>query len=201
MLHHISEGGGGGYSHFISYIGSGLASTVHPPPPNILEISSTPKIFEIWATPNNIPYHVPWPSEKTLNAKKWPLNIVQFCDDPKIYPQNVHTQKIFIFLKTEKILKFKIWTQKMTRASVCMKISELPPPPPRHHILCMFKQSWTDDLVFQRILDFCSHRSVEQWRLRRACATALTGQSNLCWYTQRIKCPFRGFSRIPIDTS
>ena len=49
---------------------------------------------------------------------------------PKKYPQNVHTQKIFTFLKTPKILKFKNLHQKMDRAYVCMKISEYPPPPP-----------------------------------------------------------------------
>ena len=41
------------------------------------------------------------------------------------------SQKLFIFLKTQKILKFKILDpQKMTRAYVCLKISEYPPPPP-----------------------------------------------------------------------
>ena len=40
-------GGGGGYSYVFSYVGSGPASTVHPPPPphqkKISGISCTPK--------------------------------------------------------------------------------------------------------------------------------------------------------------
>ena len=44
-------GGGGGTLIFSSYVGSGPASTVS-------EISSTPKIFEILATPQNITHSV-----------------------------------------------------------------------------------------------------------------------------------------------
>ena len=48
----------------------------------------------------------------------------------KIYPQNLHTQKIFIFLKTPKNIGIQNFeSKKMTRAYVCMKISEYPPPP------------------------------------------------------------------------
>ena len=39
--------GGGGYSHFSSYVGLDPASTV---PPKVSGISSTPKIFEILST-------------------------------------------------------------------------------------------------------------------------------------------------------
>ena len=50
---------------------------------------------------------------------------------PKKYPQNLHTPKIFIFLKTPKNIEIQNFEpQKMTRAYVCMKISEYPPPPP-----------------------------------------------------------------------
>ena len=45
--------------------------------------------------------------KKTLICIEMTPNIVQFCDDPSIYPKDLHTQKI-IFLKTTKIMKFKI---------------------------------------------------------------------------------------------
>ena len=55
--------------------------------------------------------------------------LVQFCDDPKKYPQNLLTPKILILLKTLKNIEIKILNPpKMTRAYVCMKISEYPPP-------------------------------------------------------------------------
>ena len=53
---------------------------------------------------------------------------------PKKYPQNFHTnvpQKIFIFLKTPNNIEIQNFEPKiMTRAYVCMKISEYPHPPP-----------------------------------------------------------------------
>ena len=53
-------GGGGGTLIFFLYVGLGLASTIHPQ--KISGISSTPKkIFEILATPKNIPHSVPYP--------------------------------------------------------------------------------------------------------------------------------------------
>ena len=45
-------GGDGGTLIFSTYVGSDPASTVHPQ--KISGISSTPKIFEILATPKNI---------------------------------------------------------------------------------------------------------------------------------------------------
>ena len=49
----------------------------------------------------------------------------------KKYPQNFHTPKIFIFLKTQKNIEIqKFDPKKSGRAYVCMKISEYPPPPP-----------------------------------------------------------------------
>ena len=50
---------------------------------------------------------------------------------PQNYPQNLHTQKkIFILLKTPKNIEIQNFDpKKMTRAYVCMKISEYPPPP------------------------------------------------------------------------
>ena len=45
--------GGGGYSIFSAYVGSDPASTVHPK--NIRNLKHPQKIFEIFATPKNIP--------------------------------------------------------------------------------------------------------------------------------------------------
>ena len=58
-------GGGGGTLTFSSYVWSGLASTVHP---KNQEFQVPQKIFEILATPQNIPHYVPWPNEKTLKC-------------------------------------------------------------------------------------------------------------------------------------
>ena len=47
---------------------------------------------------------------------------------PKKYLQNLRTQKIFIFLKTLKNIEIQNFEPpKITRAYVCMKISEDPP--------------------------------------------------------------------------
>ena len=47
---------------------------------------------------------------------------------PKIYPQNLHTPKIFIFLKTQKNIEIQNFEPpKMVRAYVYVKISEYPP--------------------------------------------------------------------------
>ena len=57
------------------------------------------------------------------------LNIGQFCGDPKKYPQNLHTPKIFIFLKPPKNIEMQNFEpkKKITRAYVCIKFSEYPP--------------------------------------------------------------------------
>ena len=48
----------------------------------------------------------------------------------KKYPKIFIPQKIFIFLKTQKNIEIQNFeTKKMTRAYVCMKISEYTPPP------------------------------------------------------------------------
>ena len=57
------------------------------------------------------------------------LKLAQFCDDP---PKNIHKifipQKIFIFLKTPKIIVIQNFEPpKIGRAYVCVKISEYPP--------------------------------------------------------------------------
>ena len=61
--------------------------------------------------------------------------MVHFCDDPK---KNIHKtfipQKILIFRKTPKNIEIQNFEpQRMTRAYVCMKISEYPPPLPPGH--------------------------------------------------------------------
>ena len=57
-----------------------------------------------------------------------PLDIVKFCDDPKKYPQNPHTPKNIIFSEYPKNIEIPNYKPtKITRAYVCMKISEYPP--------------------------------------------------------------------------
>ena len=51
MMHMGSQGGGGGYSHFSAYVGSGPASTTR----HIRNFKHPQKIFEILATPKNTP--------------------------------------------------------------------------------------------------------------------------------------------------
>ena len=55
----MSQGWGeGGTSHFFSsYVWSGPASTIHPK--KYQEFQVPQKIFEILATPQNIPHYVP----------------------------------------------------------------------------------------------------------------------------------------------
>ena len=50
---------------------------------------------------------------------------------PKKYPQNFHTQKTIYFSENPKNIEIQNFEPpKMTRAYVCMKISEYLPPPP-----------------------------------------------------------------------
>ena len=59
------------------------------------------------------------------------LKYSPICDDPKKYPQNLHTPKNIHFSeapKTTEIQNFE--PQKLARAYLCMKIPEPPPPPP-----------------------------------------------------------------------
>ena len=50
------------------------------------------------------------------------LKLAQFCNDPKkLSTKSSYPKKIFIFLKTQKII------EKIVRAYVCVKISEYPP--------------------------------------------------------------------------
>ena len=62
------------------------------------------------------------------------LKLAQFCDDPKKYPQNLHTppQKN-IFLKTQKNIDIQNFKPKKNGPSLrmCENI-RVPPPPPPH---------------------------------------------------------------------
>ena len=62
-----SPGGGGGTLIFSAYVGSDPAPALHPPK-NIRNFKHPKKIFEILATPKNIPNSVHLPKEKTLKC-------------------------------------------------------------------------------------------------------------------------------------
>ena len=56
------------------------------------------------------------------------LKLAQFCDDPKKYPQNLHTPKNIHFSENPKNIEIQNFEPKqMGRAYVCVKISEYPP--------------------------------------------------------------------------
>ena len=59
------------------------------------------------------------------------LKLAQFCDDPqRISTKSSYPQKVFIFLRTQKIIEIQNFEpKKMVRAYVGVKISESPPPP------------------------------------------------------------------------
>ena len=94
-------------------------------------------------------------------------------------PKNLHKifipQKIYFFLKTPKNIEIQNFEpQKMTRAYVCMKISEYPPPPPPpglrlvffifySNINRMFGKQTVEILVRYRVL----------WRLIWVCTVCL----------------------------
>ena len=87
-------------------------SIYRSPQKNIRNFKHPKKIFEILATQKNIPILF-------LDLKKDPkcievsLKLAPFCDDPpKISTKSSYPQKIFIFLKTQKILKFRILNPK-----------------------------------------------------------------------------------------
>ena len=52
-----------------------------------------------------------------------------FCDDPKRYPQNLHTQKLYIFLKTLKGIEIQNF-EHQNGASPRMNENIIVPPPP-----------------------------------------------------------------------
>ena len=102
------------------------------PPKYIGNISQTQKIFVIFGYPKNIPIlHMDLKKKKLKYIENDPLNQSSFV---MIYPQNLHTSKIMIFLKPPKILKFKVLNPKNGPSlRIYLKISEYLPPPPHTH--------------------------------------------------------------------
>ena len=123
---------------FSSYVGSGPASTIHPPPrpppqkKKISGISRTP--INIWnfSNPQKIPLYLDL-KKRPKNAYKWPLNIVQYCDDPKNYPQNLHVQKNIHFSENPKNIEIQSFEPKENDPSLRMYENISPPPPPPTH--------------------------------------------------------------------
>ena len=100
----------GGTQFFSVYVGSDPASIVHPK--KYQELQAPQKIFEILAT-QKISQFCTLTLKKTLKCIEMTLKLAQFCDDPKKYPQNLHTpQKYSFFSKPPKILKFRILNPK-----------------------------------------------------------------------------------------
>ena len=120
----------GGTLIFSTYVGSG-PSIYRSSKTNFRNFKHPKKIFEILAT-QKISQFCTLTLKKTLKCKEMTLKLAQFCDDPKIYPQNLHIPKnIHFFWKSQKILKFRILTPPkkiIAQAYVCVKISEYPPP-------------------------------------------------------------------------
>ena len=83
--------GGGVYSHFSPYLGWGPASTVHTKKKKKKKkkksgISSTPKFFEIFATPKNIPRYV-----KCIEmTPKYSPTLLQVTPSYKWWPQKYY---------------------------------------------------------------------------------------------------------------
>ena len=125
--------GVGVHSFFSSYIGSGPATTIHQKK-KYQEFQAPKKNIWIFSDPKK------YSSFCTLTLRKDPkMHINDRAYSPILWqpPKNIHKifvpPKILISLKTpQKYWNSKFWTQKMTWAYVCMKISEYPPPPPPH---------------------------------------------------------------------
>ena len=119
----------GGYSIFFRI--RRLGPSIYRSPPKISGISSTPKIFGILATKKKISQCCTLTLKKTLKCIEMSLELAQFCDDPKKYPQNLHTpQKYSFFWKPQKILKFRLLnTQKKSEPTYVWKYQCTPPPP------------------------------------------------------------------------
>ena len=96
----------GGYSSFflIRRLGS---SIYRSPPKKYQEYQAPPKNIRSFSN-LKISQFCTFDLKKTLKCIKMNLKLAQFCDDPQKYPQNLHTpQKIFIFLKTPKIIEIQ----------------------------------------------------------------------------------------------
>ena len=60
------------------------------------------------------------------------LKLAQFCDDPKNYPENLHTPKKYSFLsKTQKNIEIQNFEpKKWAETTYVWKYQSTPPPPP-----------------------------------------------------------------------
>ena len=128
----MSGGGGGGVLSF--FFIRRLGPSIYPSSQKMSGISSTPKNIWNLATQNISPILYLDLKKRPKNALKWPLNIVQVCDDPqKISTKSSYPQKYLFFLKPKKILKFKILNPQnypSLRMYKNIRILPLPPPPP-----------------------------------------------------------------------
>ena len=97
---------GGDTQIFFVYVGSDPASTVHPPKNQ--EFQAPQKIFEILATPKNIPIlYLDLKKDPKMHRNGPQTSPILWW--PKKYPQNLHTPKKYSsFSKPPKILKFRI---------------------------------------------------------------------------------------------
>ena len=120
--------GGGGYSYF--FIIRRLGPSIYrSPPKNIRNFMHPKKVFEILATPKNIPILYLDLKKDSKMHRNDPQTSPILWLPPKISTKYFHPQKIFIFLKTPKIIQ-NFGPEKLAQAYVCVKISEYPPPPP-----------------------------------------------------------------------
>ena len=136
--------GGGGGTLFFFFIRR-LGPSIYLHPQKYQEFQAPQKIFGIFANPKNTLHYVPWPQEKTLKCIEMTPKYIFFCNDPK----KVFTKSTFFFLKTPKILYFKILNPpKMTWAYVCVKISEYPAPTGINHV------PWSGGMLFYGLYSF-----------------------------------------------
>ena len=90
---------GRGYSHF--FFIRRLGPSIYPSPKKNIRNFKQPK-KNIWnfSNPKKYPHSVQWPQEKTLKCIEITPKYRPISWTPKKYPQNLHTKKKYIFLKT-----------------------------------------------------------------------------------------------------
>ena len=120
--------GGGGTLISSAYVGSGPESTIHPQKYQKFQAP----LKNIWNFCNpKISQFCTLTLKKTLKCLEMTLKLAQFCDDPKKYPQNLHTPKNIHFSgNPKKILKFRILNPPKNSPSLRMCESIRVPPPP-----------------------------------------------------------------------
>ena len=123
-----SSSQGWGYSYCFSIHVRRFGPSIYFLPPKTSGIKAYPKIFEILATPKSNPFI------KDPKMHKMTLKPVQFCGDPSNIQKIFIPPKIFTFLKTHKILKFKIFYPPPPQIGPSVHIYEnirVPPDPCR----------------------------------------------------------------------